>query len=97
MMFKQEVIVRDYPYLKYFIECYFNWSMDYVDLNQMAAEYLKIENEKHILPFKKEIEKLQTLSNSSEMVKEMVYKYGNRVLSLEKSKEMLNILIRNFL
>ena len=70
--------------------------MDYVDLNQIAAEYLKIENEKHILPFKKEIEKLQTLSNSSEMVKEMVYNYGNRVLSLEKSKEMLNILIRNF-
>ncbi len=87
----------DYPYLKYFIECYFNWSMDYVDLNQLAAECLKIENEKHILPFKKEIEKLQTLSNSSEMVKEMVYNYGNRILSLEKSKEMLNILIRNFL
>ena len=93
MMFKQKVIVRDYPYLKYFIECYFNWSMDYVDLNQIAAEYLKIENEKHILPFKKEIEKLQTLSDSSEMV----YNYGNRILSLEKSKEMLNILIRNFL
>ncbi len=87
----------DYPYLKYFIERYFNWSMDYVDLNQLAAECLKIENEKHILPFKKEIEKLQTLSNSSEMVKEMVYNYGNRILSLEKSKEMLNILIRNFL
>jgi hypothetical protein len=87
----------NFPYLKYFIECYFNWSMDYVDLNQLAAEYLKIENEKHILTFKKEIEKLQTLSNSSEMMKEMVYNYGNRVLSLEKSKEMLNILIRNFL
>ena len=46
--------------------------MDYVDLNQIAAEYLKIENERHILPFKKEIEKLQTLSDSSEMV----YNYG---------------------
>ena len=87
----------DYPYLKYFIECYFNWSMDYVDLDQLAKDYLKIENDNHILPFKKEIEKLQTLSNSSEMVKEMVYNYGNRVLNLEKSKEMLNILIRNFL
>ena len=49
MMFKQKVIVRDYPYLKYFIECYFNQSMDYVDLNQIAAEYLKIQTEKYNL------------------------------------------------
>ena len=87
----------DYPYLKYFIECYFNWSMDYIDLDQLAMDYLKIENDKHILFFKKEIEKLQALSNSSEMVKDMIYNYGNRVLSLEKSKGMLDILIRKFL
>ena len=87
----------DYPYLKYFIECYFNWSMDYIDLDQLAMDYLKIENDKHILFFKKEIEKLQTLSNSSEMVKDMIYNYGNRVLSLEKSKGMLDVLIRKFL
>ena len=49
MMFKQKVIVRDYLYLKYFIESYFNWSTDYVDLNQIAAEYLKIQTEKYNL------------------------------------------------
>ena len=87
----------DYPCLKYFIECYFNWSMDYADLEQLASDYLKIENDKYISLFEKEIRNLQTLSNSSEMMKKMVYDYGSRVLSLEKSREMLNILVRKFL
>ena len=48
-MFKQKVIVRDYPYLKYFIERYFNQNINYVDLNQITAEYLKIQTEKYKL------------------------------------------------
>ena len=87
----------DYPCLKYFIECYFNWSMDYTDLERLASDYLKIENDNYISLLKEEIKKLHTLSNSSEIVKEMTYDYGSRVLSLEKSTEMLNILIKKFL
>ena len=86
-----------YPCLKYFIECYFNWSMDYTDLEQLVSDYLEIENDNYISLLKEEIQKLQTLSNSSEIVKEMTYDYGSRVLSLEKSIEMLNILIKKFL
>ena len=85
---------ENYPCLIYFIECYFNWSMDYNDFERLAEEYLEIENDKYISLLKEEIKKLKSLPNSSEILKQMIYDYGSRKLNLEKSMKMLNLLVR---
>ena len=88
---------ENYPCLIYFIECYFNWSMNYDDLEKLAGEYLEIENDKYISLLKEEIKKLKNLPNSSEILKQMIYDYGSRKLNSEKSMKMLNLLVRVFL
>ena len=88
---------ENYPCLIYFIEYYFNWSMNYDDLEKLAGEYLEIENDKYISLLKEEIKKLKNLPNSSEILKQMIYDYGSRKLNSEKSMKMLNLLVRVFL
>ncbi len=47
----------EFSTIGYFIEHYFNWSMDYSDLENCIVDFLLNENVINIKAFKKEIER----------------------------------------
>lgn len=63
--------------LRYFLECYFNVSADYSELDSLIKEYKKIENREYIEDLKEEI-KLALLPNNIEFLRGFIKKYGMR-------------------
>jgi hypothetical protein len=83
--------VHEFSTLGYFMSHYFNWSMDYSDLENCIDDFLMSENIANIKAFKKEIETLYML-NSPETFREVSYRLGNRGMSTEKALGMIMLL-----
>lgn len=80
-----------YENFKYFIECYFNWSMDYIDLKKLILDYIDREMKEYVEGLQKEINDLYNLNDSS-LVKNLVFMFGRRNLSIEKANDMIKLL-----
>lgn len=81
-----------YENLKYFIESYFNWSMDYADLGELIEEYEKRESSLNVDGLLQEIKEISEHQNWEE-IKEFVYLHGRRNLSVKKIEQMINLIM----
>lgn len=79
-----------YANLKYFIESYFNWSMDYADLGELIEEYEKRESSLNVDGLLQEIKEISEHQNWEE-IKEFVYLHGRRNLSVIKIEQMIKL------
>lgn len=75
----------------YFIKNYFNWSMDYADLENLVEEFKRLENKEEIETFKNEMETLYIL-NDPDFIRRLVYNYGKRGMTTEKAINMIKLL-----
>ncbi|GGG03000.1 contact-dependent growth inhibition system immunity protein [Paenibacillus aceti] len=81
---------EQYKNLKYFIESYFNWSMDYADLGELIEEYKKRESSLHVEGLVQEIKEISEHRNWEE-IKNFVYLHGRRNLSNKKIEQMIEL------
>ncbi|MDP9676959.1 hypothetical protein J2W97_002954 [Paenibacillus jamilae] len=86
---KQEV---SYENLKYFIESYFNWSMDFADLESLIEEFKSRELPVYVEGLTQEIEEINELK-TWDSVQEFVYLYGQRNLNIKKIERMIELLL----
>ncbi|KAF6554584.1 hypothetical protein G9G63_26765 [Paenibacillus sp. EKM202P] len=86
---KQEV---SYENLKYFIENYFNWSMDFADLENLIEEFKSRELPAYVEGLTQEIEEINELK-TWDSVQEFVYLYGQRNLNIKKIERMIELLL----
>ena len=63
--------------LRYFLECYFNVSADYSELDTLIKEYKDIENDEYIKDLKEEISIVLSVDNI-EFIRGFIKKYGMR-------------------
>ncbi|MDC2864641.1 hypothetical protein [Bacillus sp. BP-3] len=63
--------------LRYFLECYFNVSADYSELDTLIKEYKDIENAEYIKDLKEEISIVLSVDNI-EFIRGFIKKYGMR-------------------
>lgn len=84
---------------KYFLECYFNPSAYYSELDNLIEDFNKSEIEDTILGFREELKYAKSLDESEyPEVKEFIREHGMRNMPLEKVKwfiEYLNEKIEN--
>lgn len=85
---------KEYPKFKYFLECYFNASADYSELETLVDEYKTIESKDNIEALQIEVKKLIKLSDKGEIWL-FIKKYGMRSMRDEKFKWFLNYLDKN--
>ena len=76
---------------KYFVESYFNLSMDYEELESVIKEFLQAESTGRILELKREVKILYDM-DSTDFVRNFVLKYGKRRLNDERVIGMLILL-----
>lgn len=81
-----------YGNLKYFIENYFNWSMDYTDLSKLIEEYKAREASLYVDGLVQEIKEISEHKNWEE-IKDFVYLHGRRNLSNKKIEQMIELFI----
>ncbi|WP_211344421.1 hypothetical protein [Paenibacillus lentus] len=79
-----------YENLKYFIESYFNWGMDYADLGVLIEEYKTRESEVFVNGFVQEIKEISEHRNWEE-IKNLVYLHGRRNLSIKRIEQMIEL------
>ena len=75
--------IERFETIGYFIKCYFNWSMDYSDLENLIDDFLTRENEKYVEAFRKEVEIMYIL-NDPELFKQVAYRLGDRGMPTKK-------------
>ncbi|HDR4570982.1 contact-dependent growth inhibition system immunity protein [Bacillus cytotoxicus] len=63
--------------LRYFLECYFNVSADYSELDALIKEYKEIESDEYIKNLKEEINLVLSADNI-EFIRSFIKKYGMR-------------------
>ena len=80
---------------EYFIDCYFNWSMDYADLSNLADQYLSREKELWLNNMRKRVKELYELKDPQN-IKDLVWQYGQRNLTIEKAQNMIELLYSKF-
>lgn len=66
--------------LRYFLECYFNVSYDYSELDSIINECREFENEEYIRELKEEI-RLILRENDIELIRNFIKKYGMRTMT----------------
>ncbi|WP_431089920.1 contact-dependent growth inhibition system immunity protein [Paenibacillus sp. 8b26] len=82
----------NYENLKYFIESYFNWSMDYADLENLIEEFKSRELPAYVEGLTQEIEEINELK-TWDSVQEFVYLYGQRNLNIKRIERMIELLL----
>ena len=82
----------NYENLKYFIESYFNWSMDFADLENLIEEFKSRELPAYVEGLTQEIEEINELK-AWDSVQEFVYLYGQRNLNIKKIERMIELLL----
>ncbi|EHS57391.1 contact-dependent growth inhibition system immunity protein [Paenibacillus sp. Aloe-11] len=82
----------NYENLKYFIESYFNWSMDYADLENLIEEFKSRELPVYVEGLTQEIEEINELK-TWDRVQEFIYLYGQRNLNIKKIERMIELLL----
>lgn len=83
--------VKQFSMIGYFIKHYFNWSMDYSDLETCIEEFLSRENKQNIETFKKETEIMYELNNP-ELIREVAYRLGDRGIPTDKALNMIKLI-----
>ncbi|WDM23812.1 hypothetical protein [Paenibacillus polymyxa] len=86
---KQE---ESYENLKYFIESYINWSMDFADLENLIEEFKSRELPTYVEGLTQEIEEINELK-TWDSVQEFAYLYGQRNLIIKKIERMIELLL----
>lgn len=80
--------------LIYFLECYFNVSANYDELEQLIQEYKNSETDKNRTILISELQSIQRLGEW-DTVHELVRKYGMRNMSIDKLRWFINTLQQN--
>lgn len=83
--------IQEFNTVGYFMKRYFNWSMNYSDLESCIEDFLMSEKKEDIKSFKKEIETLYMLNNP-EVIREVSYKLGNRGMPTNKALGVIALL-----
>lgn len=79
-----------YENFKYFIESYFNWSMDYADLGKLIEEFEMRESPLLVNGLVQEIKEISELRNW-EVIQNFVYLHGRRNLTNKKTEQMIEL------
>jgi len=78
---------------KYFLECYFNPSADYSELDSLIEDFSKSEIEDTIVGFQEELKYIKSLEEQEYFeIKEFIRKYGMRNMPIEKVKWFIEYL-----
>lgn len=83
--------IKKFSTIGYFIKNYFNWSMDYSDLEGCIEDFLTREKEETVEAFKKEAEALY-MQNDPELIREVSYRLGDRGIPAKKAINMVKVL-----
>lgn len=83
--------IKQFETVGYFVKHYFNWSMNYSDLENCIEDFLIRENKEKIKTFRKEIEIMYML-NDSELIREVAYRLGDRGMPTDKALNMIKLL-----
>lgn len=83
---------NDLDKFRYFLECYFNVSCDYSELDSIIKEYKEFENKEYILKLKQEV-KLILSNKDLEFAQNFIKKYGMRTMTSEKIVWFMNEII----
>ena len=83
---------QDFENLQHFLECYFNISFDYADLQQLARQYKSTEQPTHVDQFVKELQKIKQAGNW-EQLQVFVREHGMRYLATDKIEKMVDLLL----
>jgi len=79
---------------KYFLECYFNVSANYDELDKLINDFNSSENLKYRQKLKSELEQILHLDDW-DLVQRFVKKYGMRKMNEEKLKWLIQRIIDN--
>ncbi|MGF7048370.1 hypothetical protein J2T13_002878 [Paenibacillus sp. DS2015] len=79
---------------EYFLECYFNVSANYDELDKITSDFNSFENLKYRQKLKVELELILQLKNLDN-VQEFVKKYGMRKMNEEKLKWLIQCILDN--
>lgn len=81
----------DFPKMKYFLECYFNPSAEYSQLESLVREFKLSETAENWTAFKNEIIVI-TQKNDFESIRNYVRKHGMRTMDDARIQWFLGIL-----
>lgn len=87
----REVNIKEFNTIGYFIKYYFNWSMNYAELEDCIEDFLMREKEENIKVFIKEIERMYRL-NDPELIRKVAYELGDRGMPTDKALYMIKLL-----
>lgn len=87
----REVNIKEFNTIGYFIKYYFNWSMNYAELEDCIEDFLTREKEEDIKAFIKEIERMYIL-NDPELIRKVAYELGDRGMPTDKALYMIKLL-----
>lgn len=79
---------------KYFLECYFNVSANYDELDRLINEFNSSENQKYRQQLRFELEQILQLDNWN-VVQKFVKSYGMRNMNEEKLKWLILRILNN--
>lgn len=79
---------------KYFLECYFNVSVNYDELNSILNDFNTQENVKYRKKLRDELRSILQLGNWN-IVQEIIKKYGMRKMDEEKAKWFIHSVFAN--
>lgn len=102
MIFKFKVLVRGdnlsrklkFETFKYFLECYFNVSADYDELDKIIKDFNLVENMEYRKKLRTELKQILRLENW-DMVQGFVKKYDMRKMNEEKLKWLIQSVLDN--
>lgn len=80
--------INQFKTIGYFIQSYFNWSVDYSELDRCIRDFLTSENEDKINACRKEVETLYIL-NDPDLIREVFYRLGDRGMPTDKALNMI--------
>lgn len=83
---------QDLENLQHFLECYFNISFNYADLQHLARQYKSTEQPIHVDQFVKELQNIKQAGNW-EQLQVFVREHGMRYLATEKIEKMVDMLL----
>jgi hypothetical protein len=82
--------------MQYFFECYFNQGEDFDDLDKVIQDYKDTEKPESLHNLITELHQIIQTKNY-ELASRIMKKYGNRILSLEKTEKFINFLYDRFI
>ena len=82
---------KEFKTISYFIKYYFNWSMNWSELEYCIEEFLMREKKENIDALKREVETMYML-NDSELIREVAYDLGDRGMPTHRALDMIKVL-----